>query len=254
MESTRPGSVTTVETALDVIELLRARDASTLTEIATELGMAKSTAHRHLSTLEWRGYVVRSGDNYRLSLKFLDIGEFTRTREPAYRLAESTVAEIAKTTTERAQFLVEENGRGVYVHVKSGQHAVRTNVYVGKHVDIHASAAGLAILSQFSDDRVDEIIDRHGLPKLTERTITGREELFEELATIRERGYSINDQGHIDGLRAIGAPVCDPDDEVIGGLSVSGPTHRMEGDRFETELPSLILGSANELELNIAYQ
>lgn len=246
--------VKTVETAFDLLESLTSLETATLADLAERHELAKSTVHRHLVTLNDRGYVVRDGDEYHLSLRFLDIGTWTRTRRRAYVLAEPTVAKLATRTDERAQFIVEENGRAVYVHMKAGDHAVKTNTHVGKHVPIHTSAGGLAILAHVERERVEEILDARGLDRLTPHTITEREALFEELESVRNRGYSINDQGHIEGLRAIGVPVCSPDDEVIGALSISGPTNRMQGEWFETEVPNLLLGSTNELELNIAYQ
>lgn len=247
-------TVKAVERTLDLMEFLRERGPVHLSTIADELGLAKSTAHRHLRTLEQRGYVTSSGAGYVLSLRFLDFGEHTRMRSPEYQLAAEKVTEVATRTEERAQFMVEEHGQVVYVYQQTGQHAVEANTYPGKRVPIHASAAGLAILSQYRPRRVDAIINQHGLATLTPKTITDPETLHEELNRIRERGYSINDQGVIEGLRAIGAPVTDPNGAVIGGLSVSGPINRMEGEWFDEELPSLLLGATNELELNIAYQ
>lgn len=245
--------VTTVETSLDIVEALWDVERATLGELADHLGLAKSTVHRHLVTLRDRGYVVRDDDQYRLSLRFLDIGRWTQTHERAYDLAESKVAQLAERTDERAQFIVEENGWAVYVHMESGEHAVRTDSHVGKHAPIHASAGGLAILAHVDRERVDEILAERGLEERTPHTITDADELFEVLESIRDRGYSINDQGHIEGLRAIGTPVKGPEGDVIGALSISGPTNRMRGERFEETLPQLLLGSANELELRIAY-
>lgn len=248
------GTIASVDKAFDTLEYLRENGKSSLSTIATDLGFTKSTAHRHLKTLESREYVVGDDGSYRLSLRFLDFGEFTRRRHTEYQLIREKVEALAEQTDERVQFMVEEHGRAVYVFQQSGQHAVEADTYPGKRVPIHASAAGLAILSKVGSDAVDEVVSRHGLIRLTSKTIADRETLDEELHKARARGYSINDQGVIEGLRAIGAPVTGPDDEVIGGLSISGPLNRMEGERFENDLPSLLLGVTNELELNIAYQ
>jgi len=245
--------VKTVDTALDLLEALSGSGAPTLGELADRHSLAKSTVHRHLKTLLDRGDVVHEANRYRLSLRFLDMENSAQIREPAYVLAEPKVEELADRTDERAQFVVEEHGRAVYVHIESGEHAVKTNTHVGKHNPIHASAGGLAILAHADRERVEAIVDRRGLECLTDYTITDREALFEELEAIRDRGYSINDQGHIEGLRAIGAPVMSPDGNVIGALSISGPTNRLQGQRFEEGLPNLLLGSTNELELNVAY-
>lgn len=248
------GMIRAVERAFTVVEFLRERPSATLSEIASGLEFPKSTVHRHLRTLERRGYVVAGDGGYELGLRFLELGERARERHPEYRLAAGKVAELAERTAERVQFMIEEHGQAVYVHQQMGANAVRADTYPGKRVPVHASAAGLAILSRYSRRRVEAIIDRHGLEAMTAETITDAETLHDRLQRARERGYSTNDQGVIEGLRAIGAPVLGPEDTVIGGLSVSGPIHRMEGKRFTEELPSLLLGATNELELNITYQ
>lgn len=247
-------TIRTVERTLDLIEFLREHGPTTLSTITATLDLPKSTVHRHLRTLEQRNYVIHGDGGYALSLRFLDLGEHTRIRFPEYRLAAEKVDELAGETEERAQFMIEEQGRAVYVYQQTGQHAVKADTHPGKRVPIHASAAGLAILSQYSQQRIDAIIDQHGLTALTSNTITDPEALHDELDQIRERGYSINDQGIINGLRAIGVPVIGPDNDVIGGLSISGPINRIEGERLNEELPSLLLGATNELELNITYQ
>jgi DNA-binding IclR family transcriptional regulator len=164
------------------------------------------------------------------------------------------VENLAETTQERAQFLVEEHGRGVYLHTATGDNAVQVNARLGKVNYLHASAAGKAIFANIDDERVDEIIDRWGLPRFTTQTITDRNELSEELGKIKDRGYSFNYEESISGLRAVGTPVMGQDGQVIGALSVSGPTNRLKGEWIESDIPDLLLGAANELELNIEFE
>lgn len=248
------GTVRSIERTLTVVEFLREHGPATLSEIAADLQLAKSTVHRYLRTLERQGYVVAGNEEYMLSLRFLMLGECARGQHPEYRLAIEKVDKLAERTGERAQFMVEEHGQAVYVHQQMGSNAVKADTYPGKRVPIHASAAGLAILSEYPRERMDAIIDRHGLEAITPKTITDLETLNDQLQRTRKRGYSINDEGVIEGLRAIGAPVIGPDGSVIGGLSISAPINRMEGKRFTEELPSLLLGATNELELKITYQ
>lgn len=248
------GTIGAVSRAFEVIRVLQDRERATLDEVADEFSCAKSTVHRHLETLETEGYVVRDGSEYMLSLKFLEHGELARSRDLRYELATEKVTELAEQTDERAQFIVEEMGRGVYVHRATGRKAVDVDTYLGRRVPIHASAGGLAILSQLPTADVESIIDRWGLDPVTDETITDRDVLFDELDRIRERGYSVNDQGFAEGLRAVGVPISDGDGTVIGGLSVAGPINRFTEGRLHEELPSLLLGTANELELRIAYR
>ncbi|MFB6129865.1 MAG: IclR family transcriptional regulator [Salinigranum sp.] len=246
-------TVKAAETLFRIVEALYERDGAGVTELASDLGVSKSTAHRHLLTLLRNEYAVKDGDTYYLSFRFLELGDYVRNREELYRLAKPLVEELAEETEERAQFVVEEHGYIRYVHRATGSHAVETDSGLGKRAYMHAVAAGKAILAEFQEPRAREIVRRRGLPALTENTITDETALFEELAAIEDRGVSFNDEESIVGLRAVGVPICGPDGVVMGALTVAGPTHRLKGDWFETDIPDLLLGTANELELKIAY-
>jgi DNA-binding IclR family transcriptional regulator len=242
----------TTTTSIEVVERLRELDGARVTELAEALDLAPSTAHAHLSTLRDAGYVVKSGDVYRLSLRFLDLGDYVRTRRKAYRIAESYTDQLAQETDCRAVFAVEENGRGVYVYTYSGEHAVWTYSTVGKRFHLHRTAAGKAILSRLPQERVADIVDRWGLPRATENTVTDRSTLFEQLDEVEERGVAFNHEEQLDGVRAVGVPVDGSDGRVAGAFSVASPANRMTEARFEEELPSVLLGVANEFELENA--
>lgn len=246
--------VKTSESAFDIVELLKRLDGAHVTEVASELDMAKSTAHRHLSTLLDLEYLVKEGDEYHVGLQFLSLGEYARERKDAYRLIKPKVQQLAEETSERAQFIIEEHGRAVYIHWATGENAVHTpNSGVGKRIPLHATSAGKAILAEYDEERVRELIDRRGLDALTENTTTDEAALLEELDETRRRGYATNMEENINGIRALGAPITHMDGSVIGALSISGPVHRMKGEWFTEEIPDLLLGTTSELELNIAY-
>lgn len=245
--------VRTTLKSFEIIDALYKNDGATLLELTETLDMPKSTIHRHLATLRKYGHVQMEDDEYHVGFWFLELGEYTRNRKEAYRLAEQPVNTLAEETGERAQFVVEEQGEGIYLHVETGQHAVRTGVSVGHRVHLHSTSAGKMIMSQLPSDRVDEILDGQELPAMTEETITDAKSLKSQLSEIRERGYALNREENINGLRAVSAPVTDENDEFIGVLSVSGPSHRMKGEWFQSGLPNLVLGTANEFELRIAY-
>lgn len=237
------------ETTLEIMDLLREHDGARVTELAEILDRAPSTVHSHLATLESQEYVVKEGDIYYLGLHVLELGDYVRNRKEAYQMARSYTEQLAEETECRAVFAVEEKGRGVYLHTYSGKHAVWRYSTVGKRFYLHQTAAGKAVLSQLSADRVDAIVDQWGLPAKTENTITDHEELCTELDEIRERGYSFNREEQLDGVKAVGVPVTGPNDEVLGAFSVASPANRLTGEWFSEELPNIVLGVANEFEL-----
>lgn len=245
--------VRTVERSFEILDALRELDGAGITELGEYTGLPNSTIHRHLSTLRSQGHVVKENDLYHVGLSFLKFGEYVQSRKLAFRLAKEKVAELAEETDERCQFLVEDNGRGVYIHVSTGERAVETDSRVGERVYLHSTSIGWAILANMPESRVEAILDRWGLPKLTEHTVTDRDELYAGLAQVREEGVAYNREANVEGLRSVGVPVMSPTGEVVGALSISGPTHRMKGERYTEELPNLLLGTANELELNLKY-
>jgi DNA-binding IclR family transcriptional regulator len=250
---TKKDRVKTTDTALDIIETIEELEGPTLSDITDKHDIAKSTAHRHLQTLLHREYIVKEGSTYHLSLKFMRLGEHSRHRRPEYPLIKSTVDDIARETQEQAQFFIEEHNRGRYVYFQRGERAVRTGSLVGRAAPLHTGSSGKAILAFLPDERIQEIIDDVGLEPMTEHTITDEYELWQEIEEIRERGYAFNDSEYIEGVRGVGAPVMHPGGNVLGGLSVSGAANRLSGTRFREELPNLLLGLVNELEVNIAH-
>jgi len=249
-----PRTLSTTRTSFEIIELLKSRSGARVTELADEMGVAPSTVHSHLATLREAGYLNKEGDIYHLGLGFLELGEHVRTRKEAHVVAESYTEQLAEETGSRAVFLVEEHGKGVYMYTFSGEHAVWTYSTVGKRAPLHATASGKSILSRLPEDRVDAIVEQHGLPAKTENTITDREALFEELSAIADRGYAFNREEQLDGIKAVGVPVVGPDNRVLGAFSLANPANRMKGERFKEELPDILLATANEFELEISLQ
>jgi DNA-binding IclR family transcriptional regulator len=246
-------TVKTTETAFAIIEGLERFGGARISELADHLGLADSTVHSHLATLYEMGYVVKEGDQYLVGSRFLKLGESAKERKEAFEMVRPKVKHLAEETEERCQFIVVEHGRGVYLHRETGSKAVWTDSGLGKRIYLHASAAGKAALAHSSAGLVEQVIDQWGLPAVTENTITDPETLFEELDRVREQGFAVNKEESTEGLRAVGVPVMDGNGRLVGALSVSGPTHRMKGEWFEREVPDLLLGTANEIELNLKY-
>jgi DNA-binding IclR family transcriptional regulator len=231
--------VGTAQTVFEIVEQVRADTNPTLTDIAREVPYAKSTVFRHLQTLESLGLVVERSNGYQLGLRFLQLSQRACRSHPGYELAREKVAEIATETGERAQYIVEEHGEAVYLCRAVGARGVRTDPGIGSRIPLHSTAAGKAILAAMTAEQAAAILEEQPLAARTDATIT-------------DERRSLNREENVSGLNAVGVPVV-VDDTVVGALSVSGPSHRLAGDRLTGELPDYLLGAANELELNVAY-
>lgn len=245
--------VKAVETTFCILETIREEENLRLTEISNETGLAKSTVHRYLKTLDSNGYLVRRGDEYEISHRFFRFVNSLRTSKPRYDPIKEKVRHAANETGELAQFVIEEHWHAVYVFQSTGERGVRLDTKPGTRGDLHSTAGGKAILSTWSDEKISSYVEQEGLAKHTPNTITNKEELFREIEKVRDVGYSTNNQESIDGLKAVSVPITEPDGKPIGALSISGPTNRMQGNYFNKEIPDLLLGIGNELELNFRF-
>jgi DNA-binding IclR family transcriptional regulator len=249
----KPSQLKTTETSIDVVNALYELDGGRIEELANHLDAAPSTVHRHLSTLRSHDYVTKDGDIYQLGLQFLTIGGYIQHNNQGYQLAKDKVQQLALTTGERVQFITEEHGQRVYIHASVGEDAVQTDAHMGKRGPLHCSAAGKAILVALPEERAKKIIETRGLPQVTPNTITDPKFLFEELATIKERGVAFNKEESVIGLNAAGTAVKRPNSCVLGAISISGPAQRFKGNKLQQEIPDLLLGATNEIELNLEY-
>lgn len=245
-------NIKAVDKALRIVEAMADQGCGGVSEIASELGMAKSTVHVHLKTLEDHEFVVQSEDGYQLGLRFLDIGIQVRDNHSIVELARPELTELAAETGETCWLAVEENGKCVFVDMVSGDQALQTRGRIGQREYMHCVSAGKAMLAHLPDERVAEIIDEHGLPKLTENTIVDEDELYRELEMVREQGYATNNGEEVAGLLAIAAPIVS-DNEVIGGVSVSGPENRLKRDSISNTIYESVMATANAIGLRANY-
>lgn len=253
MAKTSSPPLRTTENTIQIVAALKDLDGAGVSKLATHLSMSKSTIHDHLTTLRQHDYVTKDGDRYEVGLGFFEMGEYARKRRKIYEVARPEVTDLAEETGELANLMVEEHGRGVYLHRARGDKAVTLDTHTGKRRYLHNTALGKAILAHLSEERVQAILDRHGLPAATPNTITDRERLHEELAEISERGVAYCGQERVEGLQCVAAPALGQDNEVLGAISVAAPTTRLTGERFKEEILELVLQAANVVEINVTY-
>jgi DNA-binding IclR family transcriptional regulator len=216
--------------------------------------MSKSTVHNHLQTLQNLGYVVQDGQEYRLGLQFLGLGDRARQYHDLYHVAKPETDSLVEAVGERAQVMVEEDGVGIYVYQSLADQAVRTDSHIGTVINLHATSVGKAYLAHLPDDQLGEILDTISFTEETPDTLTEAESLRTELDEIAERGYAFSDEERTVGMRAVGAPILSADDDrALGAISVSGPTTRMKGTWYHEEIPEMVAQSAKIIGIRATY-
>ncbi|GAB3670124.1 IclR family transcriptional regulator [Halopiger thermotolerans] len=245
--------IQSLERGFEIVEYLYQEGETTVSELATELGTSTSTAHIYLKTLSDIGYVVKDGPAYSLSHRFLRFGTKTREKSKIYQAAQSEVDKLAAETSEVSALGVSERGQRILLYKAESSEAVYDNPPVGEYTYMHWTALGKAILGHLPRERVEEIVTQHGLPARTQQTIDEESELFAELETINENGYAIEDEERWNGIRSVAVPLFD-DDAIVGSISVSGPKHRFDRDRIESELLDHLMRAKNVIEVRLAHE
>lgn len=252
MEAKNP--VKSVETATGILDALKERGGATVTELSEALGVTKGTVHNHLSTLAAERYVVQRDGEYHLGTLFFEYGEHVKAQHAElFALAVPEVDKLAAETGELGNLFVEEHGQGIYLYRAAGDQALNLDTGVGASVDLHNTALGKAILAFTPAERVEAILDRHGMAETTESTITDRTELFEELERIRERGVALDLEERVVGVQCVAAPIQTKDGRVLGAISVAGPTSRLGLEERAADLVELVANTADVISINATY-
>ncbi|WP_144926350.1 IclR family transcriptional regulator [Halorubrum salsamenti] len=246
--------IDSVENAFNIIESIQELERCGVTELADHLDIPKSTAHIHLQTLRNLGYVVKEGEKYQLGLRFLELGGEVRHNRSIFQVARSEVDDLAGSTGEVGTIGYEENGQRVLVYRTEPFEGVSDNAPTGEFTEMHWTAVGKALLSQRTDDEVRDIIERFGLPRATENTITDVDELLTEVDEIRSRGYSVEDEERVKGVKSIAVPISDDANRAgNSAISITGPKHRFDEERIESELLPALRNAANVIELQYKH-
>jgi IclR family acetate operon transcriptional repressor len=242
------GSVQALDRGLALLEIIAQADGLSLTGIAQRAGIATSTAHRILGTLKAAGFVQcdEARGCYLIGVKAFKVGSaFLRNRK-LVDVGRGVMRDLMAASGETTNLGIESDGCVVYVAQLESHHAIRAFHRPGARGPIHASSLGKAILAWLPEPEVTKLLHRVGLPRLTERTLEDPEALRADLAQTRRRGWAIDEEQRAEGMCCVGAPVFNEFGEVIGALSISGPTVRMTSERLG-ELGPAVKRAAAEL-------
>ncbi|WP_315831201.1 IclR family transcriptional regulator [Bradyrhizobium prioriisuperbiae] len=245
----RDGGVQSVDRALLLIETLAEDDEGyRLTDLAVRTGLSPSTVHRLLTTLEKRRFVQfdRSESIWYIGARSFSVGTTFLRRRSFSAQALPFLRKLRDQTRETANLAVVDDGSVMIVNRAESREIMRTVTKVGGRVPMVASGLGKAVLSTYSEDEVHAVIRRQGMPKLTAKSVVRAGELCKILQTIREQGYSVDDEEAVMGLRCVSAVVYDDRSEPLAAISVSGTTARVPVDRLPV-LGKIVRDVAQEL-------
>jgi IclR family acetate operon transcriptional repressor len=225
-----PYAVESVVNASRILLMLRVSAGLQVGQVAADLSVARSTAHRLLTTLQSQGLLYQSGPRqpYTAGRALIEIGSRVVGAVDLRDRARPLLERLARETGETSHLLVLHGTEVIFVDGVEGANVIRAGTRVGARQPAHISAAGKALLAELPHE---EFIRRYPDEKLTggtSKAIKSRAKLVDEIKDSARRGYAVNRSESEPDLCAVATVVRDFGGGAIGAISLSGPSFRMD--------------------------
>ncbi|WP_032368285.1 IclR family transcriptional regulator [Rhodococcoides fascians] len=251
--ATRSGdtSVQSVDRAVSILQILGRYGPRSVTEIAADLSLHKSTAFRLLATLEGRGLVEQatSRGKYQLGYGVVQLATGAARGHDLSVVSRPICQDLAVEVGETVNIAVRDGDSVVSIDQVIGSAAVTTINWVGQRTPLHATSAGKVFLAFLPEtDRKAVLAD--DLERFTPHTIVDIELLEKELDQVREQSFAVTHEEHEIGLAAVAAPIRVLDGSVVAAVTASGPTFRIHDGSIPTIVEHVMAAAAAISERN----
>ncbi|MCP1225955.1 IclR family transcriptional regulator C-terminal domain-containing protein [Sebaldella sp. S0638] len=244
------------EKVLSIIEYIAKQpEACRLQDIAKDLKMSPSTVLRFLNSLLNSGYIEQDKDTskYDLTYKICGVSNLVASKKSMRKIALPFMRNLSKMLGESVCLAIEQSSYIVYVEVVEGiDQIVKTMQRIGNSSPMHCTGVGKLFLSQYDDSQVVNFVEKMGLPKFTENTITTLYDLQKELVLVSQQGYAIDNEECEIGAKCVAVPITDYTSKIIATISITGPIFRMSDEKISEILP-LIINTAKEISNKLGY-
>ena len=230
-----PNTLSSLGNALRIIKCFTVDEPEKgVTEIAQSLHLSKSTVHRVLATLAEDGFVRKDDKThrYRLGLSVLSLAGVLMSNLEIYREGQHLLEEFVNRFDESVHLAVLEGHNTVYVSKLESKHPVKILTHLGRKNPLHCTSSGKVILAFQPPQMIDEVIAL-GLTEYTKMTITDSQVFRKHLDGIREAGFATSCGELREGVSSVAVPVRDYTRQVVGAVTVVGPTPRFTEQKMD---------------------
>ena len=235
-------SIRAVERALDVLLCFSKQTPElTMTQIAEQVGMHKSTVHRFLATLERQRFVQRDPATgmYRPGLRVLQLAYLTLENNDIRRLAAPFLRRLWEQHRETVTLSVLDDTDVIYLDVIESPQRVKLAAAVGQRLPAFSTASGKAILMSLPETVVRQIL-ASGMELYTHATLRSPEDVLENLRNARQQGFALSLEEYEEGISAVAVPILDPAGQPLAAMAVAGPAFRLPRERMNQIGPQIL--------------
>jgi len=248
--------IAVVVRALDVLELLASSGQPMgAAEVASHLGILRNGAFRLLTTLRYRGYVEQDAETHKywLGLRLFQLGNAVFGGQDIRRLAFPILGDLRNRFQETVNLALLHDEQVLYVERIESPRSLRTSTAIGTRTPLYCSSLGKAILAHLSPEQVDALLSSGPRTAHTENTITDPQALLAELEVIRRRGYSLDKEENMIGVRCVGSPIFDSLGRAFAAVSVSGPAQRIAEHIAQGDIAGDVMSAARQISERLGH-
>jgi|TARA_B110000908_G_scaffold18583_1_gene20895 IclR family acetate operon transcriptional repressor len=223
-------TVQALDRGILLLQALAQHHAVSLTDLALQVGMPASSAHRLLITLQQHDFVDFDENTqlWQVGIEAFRVGSAYLFRTNLLEAARQPLRDLMEMTGETANLAVIDKAEVVFVAQVETTNPIRAFFSAGTRSLMHSSGIGKALLAQMPRPKLEALLQRSGLPKYTQQTLTTPTALYADLAATANRGWSYDQEERYDGMSCIGAAIRNAHGDLVGGISVSGPSVRFD--------------------------
>jgi len=246
-----------VEKALVILEALSRAEEIGISELNRELGLGKATIYRILNTLRTHGYVEQTAsEKYKLNFKLFELGNRIVNQIGIRKTVHPYLEQLAAATKETVNLAVLEHDTVIYIDRIESREPLRIGLDVGTRFPAFCTALGLAILAYLNPVEVDNLLfqaeQERQVIKYTNNTIVDIAYIKNQLAVIRDRGYSVDNEYYLQGIRAVASPIFNHSGSIKAAISIAGPTIRMT-DKIVSEFIPILKETTKSVSMRLGY-
>lgn len=252
-------TIISVTRALSVLKLfLPLNQPMTLKEISEKSNLNKSTALRMAETLLDEKFLSYDQETkkYQLGYNSLIIGLCKLSSIDLLNVSRPILEELAERTGFFIHLAILEDQNAVVVGkiIPSYKMGSTTQLIsrIGGILPLYCTGIGLLFMSQKSDSSCREYLERHSLKKYTTTTVTDVESIIQRIRVARDKGYTVNDGEHDEGIVSVCTPIYDYTNKIIAGMSLGG-IRELVARENRSELVSMTLSAANEISRRLGW-
>jgi DNA-binding IclR family transcriptional regulator len=226
----------------------------TLGNLSQAAELPKSTTHRLLQTLIQHKLVSqdeKTGE-YLPGLKLFELAYRVLNRMELRAQALPVLERLNRETNLTVHLAILDDGEVVYIEKREADRPIRMYSAVGKRAPAHCTGLGKVLLAHLPEEELRQIVEKKGLRRYTGNTIVTWDALVDHLATVRARGYALDNGEHEEMIHCVAAPVRDHRGQVVAAISLTGAINHMSLEYAE-RLSGLVLRRAEEVSRRIGY-